>query len=483
VEEAEHVLDNLRANFSHSKSVLPATDHVAEAAYTAGHFAVAAGLFGSMTADENPPEMVSRALVKLGWCRYETGENEAAEQAFGTFLEKFASDKQAPEVTLVRGQALERAGKDKEAIAAYRQGMNRYPKAKEMPLIIAACAEVYDRLQQDEDAVPLYQRVVREFPNSPDIDAVLYNLAWSLRDLGRGNDSDKVFRKLFEEQPNSRFWPDSAYRLAERASQRGEREAANAYLEPLVNGDCPGAVKQYAIYLQAQIAIGEEKWTLAQVPLERLQKEFPESPLCLAAEFWRAEAAYRSGDNDTATERFNALAPKVTKDSESWMAIIPLRQAQLLAQQKRWSEARVIAEKIAQDFPKFDRQYEADFLIGRAMAADADLDHARTMFDQVVHSTAGSKTETAAMAQWMIGQTYFQQENYASALREFGKVELRFSSYPRWQASALLQEAKCNDQLGHAKEAADIYARLLQSFPQTEFVAEATKGLTETSRK
>ena len=47
----------------------------------------------------------------------------------------------------------------------------------------------------------------------------------------------------------------------------------------------------------------------------------------------------------------------------------------------------------------------------------------------MIRSAAGAKTETAAMAQWMIGETYFHQKNYEAALREYLRLEILYA-YP-----------------------------------------------------
>ncbi len=114
--------------------------------------------------------------------------------------------------------------------------------------------------------------------------------------------------------------------------------------------------------------------------------------------------------------------------------------------------------------------------------AENAFDEARNAFTRVVHSAAGGKTETAAMAQWMIGDSYFQQENYASALREYMRVEILYP-YPHWQAAALLQAGKCYEKLGQSREAAELYARMMEKYPQTEFTADASQRLQETTTR
>jgi TolA-binding protein len=93
-----------------------------------------------------------------------------------------------------------------------------------------------------------------------------------------------------------------------------------------------------------------------------------------------------------------------------------------------------------------------------------------------VRSPQGEGTEAAARAQFMIGETYFHQRNYATALREFLRVEILYD-YPAWQAASLLEAAKCHEQLEQWRPAVELYDRLLTDFPETELRDEAARRL------
>jgi TolA-binding protein len=481
-DDARKALDEFQSRRAQSEILKPAMLEVADAAASAGQYLVAAQLYRPLSGNGVPAELAAKSLVGLGWCQFRMGDQATAAEMFGQFIDRFPSDAGAPDAALARGQALEQQEKFEPALTVYRQSMIRYPKAKALPQFLAATARLYDQLGQDEKALPLYERIVREYPNSPDIDATLYGWAWCLRDLGRGKESDKAFRQLYEQLPNSRFWADATFRLAERAVQHGDRTVAANYVEQLLSIDCPAPVLQHTLYLQAQIAISDQKWSSAEAPLQRLVEEHPDCPLRLPAEFWLAEVSYRGGDFNAAMHRFEALTPRISHRDETWMAIVPLRRAQMLAEQKQWSTARTIAESIARDFPQFDQQFEADYVIGRCLAAEGDFDAARTAYQRVVRSTAGSKTETAAMAQYMIGDSYFQQQTYSTAFREFMKVESAYH-YARWQAAALRHAAMCQEQMGHAKEAADLVARARQSYEEPENLAQRLKDSSAPIRK
>jgi len=97
--------------------------------------------------------------------------------------------------------------------------------------------------------------------------------------------------------------------------------------------------------------------------------------------------------------------------------------------------------------------------------------------EKAIRSATGEKTETAAMAQWMIGETYFQQKNYQAALRAYSGIEFVYA-YPVWQAAALLEAGKCREKLGEPTEAAKLYRRIAKSYPDTPVAPEAAKELT-----
>ncbi len=193
-------------------------------------------------------------------------------------------------------------------------------------------------------------------------------------------------------------------------------------------------------------------WPKVREAFEAIVKEYPNSQRRPVAEYWVAESYYRQGDYAAAIARFEQLAERIKGKPEPWMAIIPLRHAQALAQQKQWADAYAIAAKIEKDFPNFEQQYEVDYLLGRCLANQAEFDAARREYKKAIRSAAGEKTETAAMAQLMIGETYFHQKNYEAALREYyAGIEILYD-YPVWQAAALLQAGKCRERLGETNE-------------------------------
>ncbi len=473
---AKEKYEQLKAGSPQNDLLMTTTQQLADIAATAGETHWSGDLYAALSADGNPAEFVARGLAGLGWQQLQSGDAESAAATFDKLLEKFPNDPAAADAAWGRGQAFEKLRKFDPALASYQIILDHHRDSKRFDDALLASARLHNQLRQTEAAIELYRKFVDERADSPQLDVAHYGWAWALRDAGQSAAADEQFQILHDKFPASHYWFDGTYRLAESAVAARQSARAEKLLTEIQAAKPPADVAQHALYLSGQIAAADQHWDRAAEIMGRLLHDFPDTPLKLPANYWIAEAAYRRQQYDDADQLFAKLATQAAGRKDAWLAMIPLRQAQILAQSKKWAEAEALAAPIEAAFPGFSEQYEVDYLLGRALAAQADFDGARAKYTQVIHSATGGKSETAAMAQWMIGETYFHQEQFELALREYLRVEILYQ-YPRWQAAALLQAGKCQESLSRWKEAAGLYARLIKLYPNTEFTDEAKRRL------
>lgn len=475
---AKEAFKTLIDKYPQHELMLPITEQLADAAYQAGDTGWSRLLYEWVGRDSASQGADLRGLSGLGWSQFKEGKLLEAAATFEQLLQKNPDPQLAAETALIRGQILQKLGKADQALPMYDLIITKYSNAREAPEALWAAGRLRDSLGHHQEATALYQRLLDMHPKFAERDAVLYKLAWALHDQGKPRESAAVFDRLRKEFPESRYWGDATFRLAQWAFDAKDYARVDELVHALLSSQAESAirVRESAFYLQGQAAAAQEKWGLAREGFESLLKNYPQSSLTLLAEYGVAEALFRQGDYAAAAVRLEKLVDAGRDRNDAWLAVAHLRLAQALVLEKKWDEAYAVASQIEKQFPGFQEQYEVDYVIGRYLANKADFEEARQAYQKVINSPSGAKTETAAKAQFMIAETFFHQKDYDEAKRQYLRLEILYA-YPTWQAAAMLQAAKSHEQLGEWKEAAEAYAKLLQTYPQTEFAKEATGRL------
>ncbi len=456
---------------------LQATHYLAETAYGANEYGSAERLFTTLTRHENDGEYAAKGWSGVGWSNYQLGRSEAAADAFKRLVEGYPQSEVAPEAAMMQAKCLEKVGQLEKAVEAYLMVVTTFDSSEYSPSALFESARIQEQLNRKDEAASLLGRLVEEHPAFPRLDGALYQLAWLLVDQEENDRADEVFGRLCEDYPHSRYWADATYRLAERAASADQLDRANELAQQLMDAEqCDPQVVCHALYLKGQLAASAERWEEVEKAMQRLKIQFPASQLQIPADYWIAESLFRRNMYNEADERFQQLNEKIGERQDDWLAMVPLRRAQILAQDEKWEEAYGLASELQTQFPEFRQKYEADYVIGRCLAAQAKYREARERYRSVVRSAEGGATETAAMAHWMIGESYMHQKKYGEALVAYQGVENLFN-YPHWQAAAMLQAGKCHALRGEHDEAAKVFARLVEQHPDTAFAQEASQRL------
>jgi TolA-binding protein len=489
IDKAKRRYVELLEKYPRHALIAPTTERLADAAFDADDAAWAAELSKRLTAVRGSAEFELKGKLNLGWSQFKAGKLAEAAATLDELLKENPPQAIAAEAALVRGRSLQELGRSEPALAMYNLVIERYPTSPHRGDALLAAARLQVKLKQPAAAAAIYQRLADDCPRFPKLDAAIDEWAWLMLDLGKPQDAARLFERLHKEYPESRFWADGACQLAWQALRGKDYQRADALIDEVLTQRSAGAnraaadpsdakVREYAMLLRGQIVVAKADWPKVREAFEALLKEYPRSQRRLLAEYWIAESYYRQHDYAAAVARFEPLAERIRQKHDRWMAIIPLRYAQSLAQQNRWDDAQTIAAQIEKDFPTFEQQYEVDYLLGRCFANKGEFDSARQAYKKALRSAAGEKTETAAMAQWMIGETYFFQKNYEAALRAYSGIEFVYD-YPVWQAAALLQAGKCRERLGEPAKAGEAYRKILKSYPNTSFAKDAAKQLAQ----
>ena len=433
--------------------------------YEKGQFGPAAIEFQRLQSDPNAPApLASNAALMRGLALEQAGDKEAAGQVYAEASERFATP----------------PGNDELSGEAAEAGFNAYQLALK-------AARVSKELGRTDAADGFYERAVNQLQRMPperrtDLDKLInewaltaYEAADATGDFAR---SDALFRLLIEQTPDSKFADDAKLYLAESAFFGGDLDGARGPLtelsRPMVDDDF---VRTRAALLLVDLEQEAGNWRAVAEAAERLRESRPSPRDAAYADFRLGEARLKLGDAAGAAEVLDPLrASGVVREDEPWRELVWVLLAEALMETKDYRKVGAVASDFEETFADSDYGYRFDEMRGRALKNQAKFPEARQYFERVVDSRAGRRTETAAKAQFLIGETFLLQKRYEEAGTEYFKVYVNYA-FPEWQAPALFQAAAADEALGNTDGAAQYYGTLAEEFPESEYAAKAQAKL------
>ncbi|MEZ6070841.1 MAG: tetratricopeptide repeat protein [Pirellulales bacterium] len=453
-----------------------AVDVVAQRALGSGDERTASELFERMTASADH-DVAAAGLLGGARCRWKQEDGEAALAALEQLAKHYPDYERAAEAALLRAGILAETRGPDPALVALQQLVTAHAGTPAAGRALLRLAQTYELAAQDDDAAATYSRLVNEYPEASGRDAAMLRAGVVLARLERADEADAMLSSLVEQYPDGASAASARLLLARAALDRQDYPRARELVGAVLAADVVADSTAEALYLKGLVAAAQGDWDDVDASMRRLLTEYSEHEHRLGAEYWVAEAAYRSDDLVRAETLLDELIRKTHGRRDRWVAMARLRRIQLAARRAQWDDVTERGNALLADFPEFPRRFEVDYLLGRAHVARADFDEARQAFGRVVASGDAAGSETAAMAQWMIGESYFHQHDYASARKEFRLVDERYADFPQWQAAALLEAGKCSSQLNEWEDAAQQFTELVRRYPGSLHSDEARQRL------
>ena len=479
-DEAAEAFAQLQENNPHREAlILDTAQFLAESAFAKKQNEHAAQWYEVLARPGNPKDTIARGLSGLAWINMRTDDAESALVTFERLINEYPDSKFSSEAAMARAKFLDDSKQFQQAADMYKLVIDRFKESKFAAVAMLRCAYALQQVGGRENLTSAKELLIQymQLPNKPPaIDEAIYQLGWVYHDLRLAPHGLEKFRTLVDDYPDSKYWPDAAYRLVQNYVQQKDYDEAMPLMAKLINPDSPVEILSRVIFLQGQIAAEKNNWQTVTESMRTLVENTDDVGLYAKANYWLAESLYRQDQFDEAGDLFQRLLEKINDLDHSLAPWIYLRTSQCSCHAEDWSNALILAESAKDQFSDFEVAYEFDFIRGRALAAKAKLDDAITAFQRVVDSKNGRGTETAAIAQWRIGEAYFHQKDYASAIKAYYRVDSLFA-YPKWQAAALMQAGKCQEHLGNWKHAAKLYKQLITDLPNSELRAAAEERL------
>ena len=409
---------------SYNHYIQHAPDHVgrhevervlADNALIQNKYDLAKEFYTKLARDGNPPAYVQRGLLGLGWVEAKLKNMEASARSFDLAAQQSRSNAERERASLSRAQALELAGNLDGALAIYEEIAKQDEDIKRRATAIFRGALIHKHLKQWDEAVTRFEKFTTDFPSHENLPTALYHLAWTLTDRGDMELAELTFRRLTTEHPDSQHGQRARYRLAQEAMKlRNYADAekqARAILASLErvssnhvsadsvhSSDAPteksadSELHDHTKYLLGKIAIARQNWAEVITHLSPL-KDSPHG-LNGNSRYLVADATFRLGRLEEATDLFNELVDWPSLQDEQNRALVPLitlRQAQVYSHLGKWQIVKELSTKLREEHQDFGLLYEADYILGRVHFKRGEFTQARIAFERVVRSPQGGQ--------------------------------------------------------------------------------------------
>lgn len=384
-------------------------------------------------------------------------------------------------------QAAKRIGRDSdsiqslEALAKRLESRNDSDKKQFIELLVDSRVELARRLSASGELDLAAEQLNRLAESATEASSETRLLIAMLhQQLGNHAQAQKVLETLVDGDSQTPGLLLANLELASYALQEHKLESAAALLKPIVEShaqyhglDQDSECRFRMVWSELELAQGNAARSLEVLPGDDELGKLDERQQ-VAIRFSRAEAAAQAGKTAQALqdlEWLSRFAEQMPADPD-WAVSVKLRQSELLLKTKEYAKLVTQVDEAKNRFASFERLHEFDYLLARASMQQIDFDQARIHLKAITEAK-GKSVSAAARAQWMLGETYFLEQNFGQAIREYKPVTLLDESQP-WQTLALMQTAKCFELLNQTSEALETYRRVVKVTKDEKIRQEAS---------
>jgi len=463
---AQRVIDG----FPSSKRLDEAHYRLAECARLSNQFKPAVAGYQTIVDTWPDSSLVKQAYYGLGWAQLGARDYAAAETAFSTLIEKFPDDGLVPRSRYGRGMCRRQLKKYPEAVEDMQAYLATDPTGLDKGRALHILGLSQKGLKEHDQAAGTFRRLLSEMADYPDADSIYFELGWSLKELDKGDEAAGAFQTLVEKFPESDLAADARYLVGDHHYDKKDYgEAAKSYYAAMQKAG-KGKLGEEASYKLGLSYYLQNDYKNAQATFAYQVATWPEGPLASDGWFMQGESALKLDDCEKALECYD----KVTKPTNPEVVVLKLLHASHCALKlEKFEKAIELANGLIAGHEESPHVTKAMYQKGRALQQLDRKDEALEVYNEVAKKADG---ESTAASLFMIGEIQFERKQHQEAIKTFYDVRLNYP-FPKWQADATYEAARCFEVLKNVPTAVKLYQELVKKYPDSDKVPLAQERL------
>jgi len=435
----------------------------------------AAEAFNRVVASNAPADVAAPARYQLGWSQFEAKRFPQAAEAWKQMAARFPTDKYADEAAFQQGVALREGKQLGEAAEALKAYASAHPDGKYAVRARQLAASCLKGLGKNDQALAMLSELAAGAKGAG-ADGVLYDLAWAQRDAKDTTAAQTTYRRLLSEHVDSKLAPAARTELGQLLYNNKKYEDAAQFLEQAA-GDRSADAKTVAI-ASYYLGLCYEKLNKPDKAAAALaaytEKGGGTDDMNASALLEQGMSLASARESERAAQALSQMLQKYPSYKDAPVAMIKLGQVQ--ADMNGYDPSAQTYRQFLDRYPQSPFAYQAHFGIGWALENQKKYDEARKEYQKVIAATNG---QTAARAQFQIGETYLAEGSFEKAIPELLAVEDVYK-YPQWAARALFEAGRTFEQLKEKDQAKKQYTEIVNKYkdaPEAEMAQQRLKSL------
>ena len=406
-------------------------------------------------------------------------------------------------------QALFRAGKSDEAKKEFGNLQLRFPSSEYAA--VSLYTEGWINFQQNnyEGAVSTYKNVLSIYPNSSLGPILYYSIGDSYFNIGRYDSAIVNYQKVISKFPRSNYVFDAVNGIQYCYVAQGQTKKAIKLIDQFVSQNPGLSFSDQIFFKKGETYYGIRDYENAKLSYKEFVADYPNSKLVPDGYYWIGKCAQMLKQNQEAIFNFNKVFNEYPGSESAAAAVIEM--GNIYNDLKEYDSAVVVLDKAIDKLQNSPRIPELLFMKGNMQANQNDVSGAFESYNMIVEYYSGSifavkakleigiidlaankfsdatelfsdlaqsrSDDLGAKAQYYLGLTLFDQQNYEDALTELDKVHSIFSTYDEWITRADLLSGDCYVELKNFSEAKKMYRAVISKHRSDIFGKEAQKKL------
>jgi len=449
---------------------------IAESYFAQGDYRNAIREYEVVISSSPQSELAGSASLRKAECYYNLKNYSEALNLFNQMWESFGDSFLAPEILYGTSQCYLKQGKIEETESVLERLISSFPGYVQEERVNYSFGLI--RYYQEK-----YEQALESFEKVDDVYAGYYE-ARCLEELNRELPAQAKYKEVIEKYPKSELADDALYGMGETFYRMEQYDFAMRKFWDLLRSYPRSEFAPHTRFMIGASRFNQKNYSKAIENCQIFFRRYPRSRLVTSIRYLMAESLKSLGENEEAIENYRVIIASFTSAGAAEMEfltgeLVRLSQYKLVylytsmgEYQKSLDEGRRFLEK----YSGSEGWKDILLLKGLCLQKLGRYSEAESAYQSVFNIAPDS--EVGGKALYLLGLTYYEQEDYQSLITSYRNLVTGISSPPGgWLAGAYYYIGEAYYQLGRYSEAEEMYSYIMENYPGSEMAKYAKSGL------